>query len=60
MQIKIEDLLAICLTALAMREESRKLVIDIEEFENIIDDESIGELLIKQKGNQLIVEVETL
>lgn len=60
MQIKNEDLLAICLTALAMREESRKLVIDIEEFENIADNESIGELLIKQKGNQLIVEVETL
>jgi len=58
--MKNEELLAVCLTALAMREESRKLVIDVEEFENIADNESIGELLIKQKGNQLIVEVETL
>lgn len=58
--MKNEELLSVCLTALAMREESRKLVIDVEEFENIADNESIGELLIKQKGNQLIVEVETL
>ena len=58
--MKNEELLAVCLTALAMREESRKLVIDVEEFDNIADNESIGELLIKQKGNQLIVEVETL
>ncbi len=58
--MKKEDLLAICLTALAMREESRELVIDIEEFENIADDESIGELLISGRDNQLVIEVETL
>ena len=58
--MKKEDLLAICLTALAMREESRELVIDIKEFENIIDDESIGELLIRGRDNQLVIEVETL
>lgn len=58
--MKKEDLLAICLTALAMREESRELVIDIKEFENIINDESIGELLISGRDNQLVIEVETL
>lgn len=58
--MKKEDLLAICLTALAMREESRELVINIEEFENIANDESIGELLISGRDNQLVIEVETL
>lgn len=58
--MKNENLLAICLIALAMREESRELVIDIEEFENIFDDESIGELLISGRDNQLVIKVETL
>ena len=58
--MKNEYLFAICLIALAMREESRELVIDIKEFENIVTNESIGGLLMKQKGKQLVIEVETL